>query len=150
MGVAIAICGVALPIATGMLPAVRDLELGAARRLLGVELGEVTVAHARVSWATRRRSAAWFVAHLVVGGVIGSLTVVLPPAVLSACFAPFASGDVQLGQLDATVPGGPESAWIVPLVLLSPLALSSSPRARARCWRGSRRASSSGVAGAAV
>ncbi len=123
LGLAIAVCGVALPIVTGMLPAVRELEIGVARRLLGVELGELATPDARPSWPTRWRSAAWFVAHLVVGGVIGSLTVVLPPAVVSACLAPFASGDVQLGQLDATVIGGPGSVWIVPFALLSPLAL---------------------------
>ncbi|MDQ3647522.1 MAG: histidine kinase [Actinomycetota bacterium] len=122
-GLAIALCGVALPIATGMLPAVRELEIGAARRLLSVEIGAPQTLEAKASWPTRCRSAAWFVAHLVVGGVIGSLTVVLPPAVVSACLAPFESGAVQLGQLDATVPGGPGSAWIVPLALLSPLAL---------------------------
>ena len=79
--------------------------------------------HVPISWSTRWRSAGWFVAHLVAGGVIGALTLVLPPAAVSACLAPFASGDVQLGQLDATVPGGPASAWLVPLALLSPFAL---------------------------
>jgi signal transduction histidine kinase len=58
-----------------------------------------------------------------VGLVIGTLALVLPPAVVAACSAPFATGDVQLGQLDPTIPGGPGSAWIVPLALLSPLAL---------------------------
>ena len=57
------------------------------------------------------------------GLVICLLALVLPPAVVSACTAPFATGDVQLGQLDPTVPGGPGSAWIVPLALLSPVAL---------------------------
>ena len=122
-GLAIAVCGVALPIAIGMLPAVRELEIGAVRSLLGVQIAGPAAIDAQPSWQTRRRSAAWFVAHLIVGGVIGSLTVVLPPAVVSACNAPFASADVQLGQLDATVPGGAGSAWIVPLALLSPLAL---------------------------
>ena len=122
-GVAIALCGVALPITIGMLPAVRELEIGAVRRLLGVEIGDPAGLGAQSSWQTRRRSAAWFVAHLMVGGVIGSLTVVLPPAVVSACAAPFESGDVQLGRLDATVPGGPGSAWIVPVALLAPVAL---------------------------
>jgi len=51
------------------------------------------------------------------------VTLVLPPAAVSACLAPFQTGDVQLGQLDATVPGGPGSTWIVPLALLSPFAL---------------------------
>jgi signal transduction histidine kinase len=109
--------------ATGMLASVRDLEIAAVRRLLGVELADAAALDAQISWSTRWRSAAWFVAHLVAGGVIGALTLVLPPAAVSACLAPFASGDVQLGQLDATVPGGPASAWLVPLALLSPLAL---------------------------
>ncbi len=122
-GVAIVLCGVALPVAIGMLPVVRELEIGAVRRLLGVEIADPAALDAQPSWQTRRRSALWFVAHLVVGGVIGTLTVVLPPAVVSACVVPFESGDVQLGRLDATVPGGPGSAWIVPLALLSPLAL---------------------------
>jgi len=121
--VAISVCGVVLPIATGMLAPVRALEIAAARLLLDVEVGAAEVVDGDASWPTRRRSATWFVAHLVVGGVIGSLTVVLPPAVVSACYAPFTSGDVQLGQLDPTVPGGPASAWIVPLALLSPIAL---------------------------
>ncbi len=122
-GVAIAVCFVALPIATGMLAGTRELEIGAARRLLGAELGDVESPGEAVSWATRRRAAAWFVAHLLAGGVIGSVTLVLPPAVVSAMSAPFASSDVQLGRLDAMVPGGPGSAWLVPLALLSPLVL---------------------------
>ncbi len=121
--VAIAVCCVALPIATGMVAAVRALQIAAARLLLGVELGDLEMIDGEASWPTRWRSAAWFVAHLVLGGVIGTLTVVLPPAVVAACLAPFTTGDVELGQLDPTIPGGPESAWIVPLALLSPLAL---------------------------
>ena len=121
--VASVLCFGPLAIATGMLASVRDLEIAAVRRLLGVELADAAALDAQISWSTRWRSAAWFVAHLVAGGVIGALTLVLPPAAVSACLAPFASGDVQLGQLDATVPGGPASAWLVPLALLSPLAL---------------------------
>ncbi len=119
----IAVCFVVLPIATGMLAVVRELEIGAARLLLGVEVGEVEMRHGQVHWPTRWRSAAWFVTHVVVGGAISGVALVLPPAAVAACSAPFASGDVQLGQLDATVPGGPGSAWIVPLALLSPIAL---------------------------
>ncbi|MDQ3723640.1 MAG: sensor histidine kinase, partial [Actinomycetota bacterium] len=121
--VAIALCFVALPILTGMLAAVRELEIGATRRLLGAAIGDIETLHGQASWARRWRSAVWFVAHLVVGGVIGFVTLVLPPAVVSAVFAPFTTGEVQLGRLDATVPGGPGSAWIVPVALLSPLAL---------------------------
>ena len=121
--VAIALCAVVLPIATGMLPAVRELEIGAARRLLAVDVPAPQTLDAKPSWATRWRSAAFFVAHLLTGGVIGALSLVIPPAVVSAVFAPFATGDVQLGRLDATVAGGPGNAWIVPLALLSPIAL---------------------------
>lgn len=121
--IVVVVCFVALPVVTGMLAPVREIEVAAARRLLGAELRGVEVHHGPLSWSTRWRSAAWFVAHLVIGFVIGALTLVMPPAVLSACYAPFSSGDVQLGQLDAMVPGGPQSAWIVPLALLAPVAL---------------------------
>ena len=121
--VASVVCFGPLAIATGMLASVRNLEIAAVRRLLGVELADAAALHAPISWSTRWRSAGWFAAHLVAGGVIGALTLVLPPAAVSACLAPFASEDIQLGQLDATVPGGPASAWLVPLALLSPFAL---------------------------
>ena len=114
---------VALPIVTGMLTTVRELEVGAARRLIDVPLADAESPRGAVSWATRRRSAAWFVAHLVLGLVICLLALVMPPAVVAVCLAPFATGDVQLGQLDPTVPGGPGSAWLVPLALLAPVAL---------------------------
>lgn len=121
--VAIVVCCVALPIATGMLAAVRGLEITAARLLLGADLGDDEPTHGELAWSSRRRSGAWFAAHLVVGAVVGSLTVVMPPAVVSAISAPFMTGDVQLGQLDPTIPGGPGSAWVVPLALLTPFAL---------------------------
>lgn len=121
--VTIALYFVALPMATGMLSPVRELEVGVARRLLGVEFVDAAPSGGAVLWTTRWRSASWFFAHLVVGIVLGTLALVLPPAVVSACMAPFATGDVQLGELGATVPGGPGSAWIVPLALLSPVAV---------------------------
>lgn len=119
----VVVCFVALPVATGMLAPVREIEVAAARRLLDVRFSEAEMHHGTPSWSTRWRSAGWFVVHLVIGFAIGALTLVMPPAVLSACYAPFASGPVELGQLDPTVPGGPQSAWIVPLALLAPLAL---------------------------
>ncbi|HEV2059379.1 MAG TPA: hypothetical protein VGR11_08470, partial [Solirubrobacteraceae bacterium] len=121
--IVVLVCFVALPVVTGMLAPIREIEVAASRRLLGAQLGAVELHHGVPAWSTRWRSAAWFVGHLVIGFAIGALTLVMPPAVLSACYAPFASGDVQLGQLDAIVPGGPQSAWIVPLALLAPVAL---------------------------
>jgi hypothetical protein len=76
--VTIALYFCVLPIATGMLFTVRDLEVGAARRLLGVELAEAEPFRGSASWRTRGRSAAWFVGHLVVGLVICLLALVLP------------------------------------------------------------------------
>ena len=117
------LCFGPLAMATGMLASVRDLEIAAVRRLLGVSLVDAAALDVQISWSTRWRSAGWFMAHLLAGGVVGALTLVLPPAAVSACLAPFASGEVPLGQLDATVPGGAASAWLVPLALLSPFAL---------------------------
>jgi hypothetical protein len=59
---------------------------------LGEELGAVEMHHGPPSWSTRWRSVVWFVGYLVIGFVIGALTLVMSPAVLAACYAPFASG----------------------------------------------------------
>lgn len=123
LGLAIVACFVALPLATGMLAAVRELEIVAARRLLSVRLADVEASDAPLSWSTRWRGATWFVLHVVAGGLIASLTLTLPAVAIAALRTPFSSGDVRLGPLDATVSGGPESAWIVPLAALALLAL---------------------------
>ena len=120
---AIAVCFVALPIVPGCSRATRELEIGAARRLLGAESATSSTARRAVSWATRRRAAAWFVAHLVAGGVIGALTLVLPPAVVSAVFGAVreperssSAGWTPRCRADRAAPGSSRSRFLVPVV----------------------------------
>ncbi len=63
--VASVLCFGPLTMATGMLASVRDLEIAAVRRLLGVGLADAAGLDVQMSWSTRWRSAAWFLAHLV-------------------------------------------------------------------------------------
>ena len=123
LGLAIVACFTVLPLATGMLAAVRELEIVAARRMLGVQLADAESSDAAPSWSTRWRGATWYLLHVVAGGLIATLTLALPAAAIAGLRAPFSSHDVRLGPLDATVSGGPESAWIVPLAVLALLAL---------------------------
>ena len=58
--VAIVVCCVVLPIATGMLAAVRGLQITAARLLLGADLDDDEPTRGELAWSTRRRSGAWF------------------------------------------------------------------------------------------
>jgi signal transduction histidine kinase len=73
-----------LPAATGLLASVRELEIVAVRRLLGVSLPDVQDTDAAPSWPARWRSAAWFVAHVVAGGLMAGVILGLPPFVASA------------------------------------------------------------------
>ncbi|MDQ3879910.1 MAG: hypothetical protein M3295_02360, partial [Chloroflexota bacterium] len=119
---AIVVCFVVLPLATGMLAAVRELEIVAVRGLLGVELaGEPS--HAAPSWSTRWRGATWYLLHVIAGGTMAGLTLALPAFAFAALRAPLAKDDVRLDPLDVTVGGGSESAWVVALAVLAIAAL---------------------------
>lgn len=85
LGLAIVACFVALPLATGMLAAVRELEIVAVRRLLGVQLDDVEAPDAVLSWSTRWRAATWYLLHVVIGGLIATLTLALPGRRSPAC-----------------------------------------------------------------
>ncbi|TQF06031.1 histidine kinase [Kitasatospora acidiphila] len=80
---------VALPMAwvVALLPVARVLLATASRALAGSHAGEFahTPAH---SWAARRRTAHWFVLHLLVGGVVSGLSLAVPPLVLMLCVSP--------------------------------------------------------------
>ncbi|BFV60070.1 histidine kinase [Kitasatospora sp. CMC57] len=79
----------ALPMAavTALVPVVRVLESTAARALgLGTAAGLATVPSR--SWAARRRTAAWYVQHLLLGGIVSGMSLAVPPAVVSVLFFP--------------------------------------------------------------
>ncbi|MGW2405846.1 sensor histidine kinase [Streptomyces sp. NPDC001739] len=85
--------GCALPLAAvaGLLfPLLRPLEVAAVRSLCGVP-GERLADGPALTWAARRRSALWFVAHLTAGGVVSGMTLSAPPAAMVLLVLPFSA-----------------------------------------------------------
>ncbi len=71
------------------------------------------------SWAARRRTALWFVAHLLAGGIVSGMTLSAPPAAVLLLLLPFSD------SLRHTAPGWPNAFHGVlgPLAGLALLAL---------------------------
>lgn len=74
--IALAVPTVALAVVIALIPAVRVLEVSAARALLGVPLADVQLAE-QPDWSARWRAAGWFVLNIVVGGSLGFATVLV-------------------------------------------------------------------------
>ncbi|MFD0276276.1 sensor histidine kinase [Kitasatospora sp. NPDC127111] len=68
--------GLSLPMAavTALVPTVRALEGAAARALCAPHRPEEIVTGPARSWAARRQTAAWYVLHLLFGGVVSGMT----------------------------------------------------------------------------
>ncbi len=84
--------GGALPLAALaalLFPLLRPLEVAAVRSLCGVPAERLAEGPA-VSWAARRRTALWFVAHLLAGGIVSGMTLSAPPAAVVLLLQPFA------------------------------------------------------------
>ncbi|MER6842924.1 sensor histidine kinase [Streptomyces platensis] len=84
--------GGALPpaaLAALLFPVLRPLEVAAVRSLCGVP-AERLAEEPAVSWAARRRTALWFVAHLLAGGIVSGMTLSAPPAAVVLLLLPFA------------------------------------------------------------
>lgn len=113
--------GAALPVAALaalLFPLVRPLEVSAVRSLCGVP-AELLAEGPADSWAARRRTALWFVAHLLAGGIVSGMTLAAPPAAVVLLVLPFS------GSLRHAGPGWPDAfhgAW-APLAGLALLAL---------------------------
>ncbi|MFE0379682.1 sensor histidine kinase [Streptomyces inhibens] len=83
--------GCALPLAALvalLLPPMRPLEVSAVRTLCGIHTERLADGPA-MSWAARRRTALWFVAHLAAGGIVSGMTLSAPPAVIVLLVLPF-------------------------------------------------------------
>ncbi|MCK7621948.1 histidine kinase [Streptomyces sp. RS10V-4] len=83
--------GCALPLAAlaGLVfPLLRPLEAAAVRALCAVPADRLADGPA-VSWAARRRSALWFTAHLLAGGIVSGMTLSAPPAAAMLLAVPF-------------------------------------------------------------
>ncbi len=72
-GILAAVVVVAPPAVLGLLPAVREVEGIAVESLLGVPFEERPLGPAR-TWPQRRRTAGWFLVHLITGGIVGIIT----------------------------------------------------------------------------
>ncbi|WP_329487062.1 histidine kinase [Kitasatospora sp. NBC_01246] len=70
-----------LPMAavTALVPTVRSLEGAAARALCAPERAEEVSAGPARSWAARRRSATWYVLHVLFGGIVSGMTLAGTP-----------------------------------------------------------------------
>ncbi|HYU83312.1 MAG TPA: histidine kinase [Kribbellaceae bacterium] len=112
------------PVALGLLPAVREVEAVAVESLLGVRFAERPIGPAR-SWPQRRRTAAWFVLHLLTGGLVGFATVLGLPFAMLLVAAPFR--DPARHYLLPGVPyrtgGGWADAWLPAVGVLMVLCL---------------------------
>ncbi|MGY5126402.1 sensor histidine kinase [Streptomyces nigrescens] len=113
--------GCALPLgalAALLFPLLRPLEVAAVRSLCGVPAERLAEGPA-VSWAARRRTALWFVAHLLTGGIVSGMTLSAPPAAVLLLLLPFSD------PLQHAAPGLPDTFQGVlgPLAGLALLAL---------------------------
>ncbi|WP_129298851.1 sensor histidine kinase [Streptomyces lydicus] len=121
VGWQLAAFGCALPLAALaalLFPLLRPLEVTAVRSLCGVPAERLAEGPA-LSWAARRRTALWFVAHLLAGGIVSGMTLAAPPAAVLLLLLPFSE------PLRHTALGWPDafSGVLGPLAGLALLAL---------------------------
>lgn len=117
------VVALAPPLLAGCIPGVRQVEAAAVGALLGTEVPDPPATPAR-PWPARSRTAAWFLLHLVAGGLVGVATVVVPPTAVVLAAAPFrSSSSLNLGVWSWELPAGPDAAWLVPLALALLVAL---------------------------
>ncbi len=90
-------CALPLVAATAFFPAVRTLEIAAARVLLGGPVADLTPGPA-TSASTRYRSALWYVLHLATGGIISGMTLAVPPFAVYLAVLPFLSGQPDVAD----------------------------------------------------
>ncbi|PXY19108.1 sensor histidine kinase [Prauserella muralis] len=124
VGAAVVIGGaaaLAVLAATSVLPAVRALETAAVRELLGDPVPDA--AGAAADGAARVRSGVLFAAHVLTGGVLSAVSLVLPVVFVLSLAVPF-TGRFGVGAEGSTAfPQGWASAWLPAASLLAMLAL---------------------------
>jgi signal transduction histidine kinase len=96
---------------------VRVIEGMAARELLGDGVPEQAAVRT-MTWSTRWRSTGWFVLHLVLGGTISVLTLLLPPAV-AASFTVALTGASSIGGIQLRLHQNLANVWVPLLGLLA-------------------------------
>ncbi|WP_438490296.1 sensor histidine kinase [Streptomyces sp. S186] len=119
LGVQLAAFGCALPLAAlaGLLfPVLRPLEAAAVRALCAVPVQRLAEGPA-VSLAARWRSALWFTAHLLAGGIVSAMTLAVPPAAVLLLLTPFGGDALGLEWPQAF------DGWSGPVATVALLAL---------------------------
>jgi signal transduction histidine kinase len=109
--VAMVVVALGLAAAASFIPAVRVVEGTAARELLGAGVP----AHASVrasNLEARWKTCQWFLVHILVGCVIGFLTLFIPLSLVLSLAAPFTGLWVEVGTVRITVPTGWQSVWV--------------------------------------
>jgi signal transduction histidine kinase len=84
----ILLCIAILIVLTSFVPAVHTVEGAAVRELLGGPLAEQGMGSAR-SWPARWRRTAWFVLHILLGGLVSVVTLFVPPMAVVSFTEPF-------------------------------------------------------------
>lgn len=109
----------------GLMPAVRAIEGATSRELLGAPdvLGQST------AWSARWRAAAWFVVHMLAGGVVGVLSLLIPSGTVWTFVVPF--NEEEAGKLpDWLVPVAPAGGLIALILFVYGLAFLGEVAAR--------------------
>lgn len=117
----LAALGTSLPMAavTALVPTVRALEGAAARALCAPERAEEVATGPARSWAARRRTAGWYVLHLLFGGVVSGMTLAGTPFAALLILRPTGLAELVRYWEDRGIPG-----WLPgPLLGLALLAL---------------------------
>lgn len=97
-------------VVTGFIPAVRVVEGSGARELLGGPIAAQEVDRDR-STAARWRTSGWLLVHLLVGGLVSTLSLLLPTLAVVAFALPFAAVARPEGLLPESVAGALPGPW---------------------------------------
>jgi signal transduction histidine kinase len=112
VGMLVVVLGVAA--ATSFIPAVRVVEGTAARELLGSGVPAQASVRAN-NLEARWKTCQWFLVHIVIGCLIGFLTLFVPLGLVLSFAAPFTGVWFEFSDMRVTVPTGWQSVW-VPMV----------------------------------
>ncbi|AXB41981.1 sensor histidine kinase [Amycolatopsis albispora] len=104
-------------VASSFIPAVRVLEGTAVRELLDDPAPGATFGRAE-NWPVRLRSSAMFVLHVLTGGVLSFLSLVLPVVFVLSLAGPFTGRIAIATEEGIAVPRGWAGAWVPVLFLL--------------------------------
>jgi signal transduction histidine kinase len=98
-------------VATASVTTVRTVMATGAKELLRGPMDQVTPGRAR-SWPDRLRTTGWLLAHIVIGGAISVLSLVVPIAAVIALVAPFAGPNLLRDLLGAPLPALWRAPWV--------------------------------------